>query len=129
MLRVLLSLTDGFIAHGVLRLGPKRRVMSAISQLAVKQAIVTLGFVSCITAALDASVSPSSLGSEKRTLIMIDRTNKSDRLPSATSTSSSSSSSDATTRRVEMGPPVGCDPAFCLAANPEHAAIYKRCTT
>ena len=43
--------------------------MSAISRLAVKQAIVTLGFVSCISAALDASVSPSSSGSEPRTLI------------------------------------------------------------
>ena len=49
--------------------------MSEFLDSAVKQAIVTLGFVSCITAALDASVSPSSLGSEKRTLILsIERT-------------------------------------------------------
>ena len=104
--------------------------MKASSREAVKLAIVTIGFVSCITAALVALASPSTSGAEQR-IFTVDRTHKSDRLPSATIalTPSDCSLLNAIARAAQKGPPFGCDRVFSAAANPEQASIYRRCMT
>jgi hypothetical protein len=105
--------------------------MSAVSRRSLKRAVVALGLVSCITAALAASTSPGSVGIEQRMFTTVDRANKSDRLPSATLTLTFGNRllSNPLARASQKGPPSGCDPAFSVFANPERASIYKRCIT
>lgn len=104
--------------------------MNASSRQAVKQGIVTIGLVSCATAVLVALASPCTSGGEKQ-IFTVDRTNKSDRLQSATIalTPSDRSLSNVIARAAQKSPPFGCDRVFSAAANPEQASIYKRCMT
>ena len=118
-------------SHCTVLRNPRREAMSAISRQAVNQAFVILGFVSHIIAAPAAPASPSTFGSEQQILIAVDRTNKSDRLPSAMRAPHIRQSFIVERHgpTSAKAPPFGCDPAFSPVTNPKLASIYKRCMT
>jgi hypothetical protein len=58
--------------------------------------------------------------------VTVDRTNKGDRLPYA-STSNATPPPNVAAPTPPKRPPLGCDPAFSPVADPARALIYLRC--
>lgn len=96
---------------------------------AFKEAVAIALFAGFLAGSYDAVTALGSAQSEQTARVLVNRTNKGDRLPVAsTSTthlknSSSTAMSPASSRR----PLVGCDPAFSAIADPARARIYRRC--
>lgn len=59
--------------------------------------------------------------------IVVNRTNKGDRLPQATPPRPLSSSLSPTTPAAPRNMPLGCDRAFSPVADPANAGIFLRC--
>jgi len=95
----------------------------------LKEIVVTAGFVLVAASVLAEITAPSGTRDEQTTSISVDRTNKGDRLPYASTSKAHVNSSLLTT--TPQPPPqqrlLGCDSAFSSLADPTHAHIYKRC--
>ena len=94
------------------------------SRRAVKT-IAAIGVVGCLTvtglaAAVHGTGVASGIQSE---IVLVNRTNKGDRLPLVSERTSRASPIVTTLSR----PPIGCEPAFSRAADPKRSHIFGRC--
>ena len=100
-------------------LEPRATFIKGIGAAALLSCVI-FGTVSALTAS-------SSATDVKTVMILVDRTNKSDRLsPAATlrqDPNSSSSKDTVSPKRL----PLGCDPEFSPVVDPERAQLFNRC--
>jgi hypothetical protein len=84
--------------------------------------------ISCFVAGGIAAFTGSSVADDaKNVRILVNRTNKGDRLPQAASLRQPSSNLSPAKTALPKRTPLGCDPAFSPVADPERAHIFQRC--
>lgn len=94
------------------------------------RATAAAALVSCLIAGGFCAVAAASFAQNDKTIIVsVDRTNKGDRLPQSVRLTREPPSSSPTVSALRRKVPLGCDPAFSSAADPEHAGIFGRCAT
>jgi hypothetical protein len=92
------------------------------------RATAAVVLVSCLIAGGFCAVAAAGLAQNDKTVIVsVDRTNKGDRLPRSAGLMREPTSSLPTVSALRRKVPLGCDPAFSSAADPEHAGIFGRC--
>ncbi len=96
-----------------------------------KEIIVAAGLVFATAGVVAAVTAPGSARGEQAAFVSVDRANKGDRLPYASTSQTHVNSSllTPTPQAPPKRPPVGCDAAFSSVADPTQAHIYKRCAT
>jgi hypothetical protein len=106
--------------------------MRVVFAYALKQTVAIAMFGSLIAGGCGAvaALDYAKLDNAKSQLTLpqiVNRTNKGDQLTAITATSVRAKNSSPTTAASSKRPPLGCDPAFSVLADPIHAQIYKRC--
>jgi hypothetical protein len=101
------------------------KAMLTRTEIRIKEIGVAL-LLSCIIVASIGALTGSSVAKTESVTILVDRTNKGDRLPL---TSTVEQLPDESSRTETISPkrvPIGCDPAFSPVVNPERAPIFRR---
>jgi len=94
-----------------------RRATRNVAIISVVSCLAIVGFAAAVTGAGPAL-------STQINMVSVDHTNKGDRLPLVPKHASKASSPVVMTL---SRPPIGCEPAFSLAADPKRSHIFGRC--
>jgi hypothetical protein len=95
----------------------------------LKQSVTVVVLGCFIVGGLGTVKAPSAAGRDRTATVSVNRTNKGDRLPSASApVYSTISLSNEKSPVPPKRPPLGCDPVFSPIANPAQAHIYRHCT-
>ena len=101
------------------------RSMRTVYGYRFKEAIVTASLVCGIAGVVTAVTAPGSASSWHAASVSVDRTNKGDRLHSASTLKTNVDKS--LSAAAPKPPPFGCDAALSLIVHLTHAHIYRRC--
>ena len=93
------------------------RAARNVAVIGVVSCLAVLGFAAAVTGAGPAL-------STQINIVLVDHTNKGDRLPLSPKHASKASSPVVTTL---LRPPIGCKSAFSRAADPKRSHIFGRC--
>jgi hypothetical protein len=94
-----------------------RRATRNVAVIGVVSCLAAVGFAAAVTSADPAL-------STQINIVLVDHTHKGDRLPLPPKHASKASSPVVTTL---SRPPIGCESAFSLAADPKRSHIFGRC--
>lgn len=103
--------------------------MGAMMLMAIRfKGIGAVALLSCFIAGCVGALTGSSVADNAAAVpILVNRINKSDRLPQGTTLKQRPNSSSPTEAVSPKRMPLGCDPAFSPVVDPALAHIFKRC--
>ncbi len=92
----------------------------------LKETVAAVVLSCCIAGGVSAMTGPTVAESNETVTMSVDRTNKGDRLPQA-STPQQHPNDSGMVPASPKRPPLGCDPAFSTVADPAQTYIFRRC--